>query len=64
MDDLGQFIAGDLSEAEVRHLVENEWAETADDVLWRRSKIGLLASKEQVAILERLMMSMKSKSRQ
>lgn len=64
MDELGQCVAGDLTEAEVRYLVENEWAQTADDVLWRRSKIGLLASKEQVAALERLMTSMKSNFRQ
>jgi glycerol-3-phosphate dehydrogenase len=64
MDELGQVIAGDLTEAEVRYLAENEWAQTADDVLWRRSKIGLLASKEQVAALERLMTSMKSNFRQ
>jgi glycerol-3-phosphate dehydrogenase len=64
MDELGHCIAGDLTEAEVRYLVENEWAKTTDDVLWRRSKIGLLASKEQVASLERLMTSMKSNSRQ
>jgi glycerol-3-phosphate dehydrogenase len=64
MDDLGQCLAGDLTEAEVRYLVENEWAETADDVLWRRSKVGLLASKEQVAALEHLMASMKAKSPQ
>jgi glycerol-3-phosphate dehydrogenase len=60
MDELGQCVAGDLTEAEVRYLVENEWAQTADDVLWRRSKIGLLASEEQEAVLERLMTSMKS----
>ena len=62
-DELGQCVAGDLTEAEVRYLVENEWAESADDVLWRRSKIGLLASKEQVAGLEQLMASMKANSR-
>jgi glycerol-3-phosphate dehydrogenase len=62
-DELGRPVAGDLTEAEVRYLVENEWAETTDDVLWRRSKIGLLASKEQVAGLERLMASMKENSR-
>ena len=64
IDEMGRCVAGDLSEAEVRYLVENEWAQTADDVLWRRSKIGLLASKEQVAALERLMTSMKSNFRQ
>ena len=45
---LGQHFAGDLTGAEVRYLVENEWAQTADDVLWRRSKIGLKATKEEV----------------
>ncbi len=44
MDDLGSVLAGDLTEAEVRYMVEHEWAETADDVLWRRSKLGLKAS--------------------
>ena len=34
---------GDLTGAEVRYLVEHEWAQTADDVLWRRSKLGLKA---------------------
>lgn len=56
--DLGPRIAGDLTEAEVRYLVENEWAQTADDVLWRRSKLGLVASAEEAATLERLIASM------
>ena len=38
--DLGKFF-GPVSEREIRHLRENEWAVTADDVLWRRSKLGL-----------------------
>ena len=59
IDTLGRL---DLTEVEVRYLVENEWAQTADDVLWRRSKIGLLASKEQVTAIERLVTSMKSNS--
>ena len=32
---------GPLSAAEVRYLMAHEWARTADDVLWRRSKLGL-----------------------
>ena len=44
MDDLGPRFAGDLTGAEVRYLVDNEWAQNADDVLWRRSKIGLKAT--------------------
>jgi glycerol-3-phosphate dehydrogenase len=30
----------DLSEREVAYLMEHEWARTAEDVLWRRSKLG------------------------
>ena len=32
---------GGLFEAELDHYVRNEWAMTADDVLWRRTKMGL-----------------------
>ncbi len=41
MDDLGRDFGCGLTEAEVRYLVENEWARKAEDVLWRRSKLGL-----------------------
>ncbi len=51
MDELGPCLTGDLTAAEVRYLVENEWAETAEDVLWRRSKLGLQATPdERIAI--------------
>lgn len=40
-DDLGQDFGSGLSEREVRYLIANEWAVTADDILWRRSKLGL-----------------------
>ena len=33
--------AAGLTEAELRYLADREWAETLDDVLWRRSKRGL-----------------------
>ncbi|RDC58958.1 Glycerol-3-phosphate dehydrogenase [Alteripontixanthobacter maritimus] len=39
--DMGQRIGGDLYTAELNYLVEQEFAQTADDVLWRRSKLGL-----------------------
>ena len=52
MDDLAPHFGGDLTGAEVRYLVENEWALGADDVLWRRSKLGLKATPEQAAALE------------
>ncbi|HEX7914787.1 glycerol-3-phosphate dehydrogenase, partial [Rudaea sp.] len=39
--DLGKRFSADLYQAEVDYLVREEWARSADDVLWRRSKLGL-----------------------
>ena len=39
--DLGERFGWDLTEREVRWLMEREWAVTAEDVLWRRTKLGL-----------------------
>lgn len=39
--DLGEDYGGGLSESEVAYLIENEYARTAEDILWRRSKLGL-----------------------
>jgi glycerol-3-phosphate dehydrogenase len=63
MDELGPRFADDLTAAEVRYMVENEWAQNADDVLWRRSKIGLKASAEDCAALDRFITSLGSESR-
>lgn len=41
VEDLGPDLGGGLHEAEVDYLVAHEWARTAEDVLWRRSKLGL-----------------------
>jgi glycerol-3-phosphate dehydrogenase len=41
----------DLYPFEVDYLLENEWARSAEDILWRRSKLGLLLSPDQVAAL-------------
>jgi glycerol-3-phosphate dehydrogenase len=38
---LGAEVAPGLHEAELAYLHDHEWARTADDVLWRRSKLGL-----------------------
>ncbi|HEY6860002.1 MAG TPA: glycerol-3-phosphate dehydrogenase [Pseudolabrys sp.] len=57
MDDLGPRFAGDLTAAEVRYLMENEWAQTAEDVLWRRSKFGLKATPEDRTALDHFMAS-------
>ena len=39
--DLGAEVVPGVHEAELRHLQRSEWATSADDVLWRRSKLGL-----------------------
>jgi glycerol-3-phosphate dehydrogenase len=45
--DLGEDLGAGLTEREVRYFVAQEWAHTAEDVLWRRSKAGLLMSRAQ-----------------
>ena len=52
---LGESFGGELSAAEVRYLIRHEFAETADDVLWRRSKLGLRLDRQAVAALTQFM---------
>jgi glycerol-3-phosphate dehydrogenase len=49
MADLGQSFGATLTEAEVRYLMSSEWACTAEDVVWRRSKLGLRLSPVEIA---------------
>jgi len=42
--DLGPAFGPELTGAEVRHLMAKEWARFPDDILWRRSKLGLTMS--------------------
>lgn len=44
---LGDMYGDTLSESEVNYLVQEEWAKSADDILWRRSKLGLHMSEQQ-----------------
>ena len=41
VEELGVQFGGDLYESEVRYLMSYEWARTAEDILWRRSRKGL-----------------------
>ncbi|MDP3517942.1 MAG: glycerol-3-phosphate dehydrogenase C-terminal domain-containing protein, partial [Pseudohongiella sp.] len=45
--DLGVCFGEDLYEREIRYLYDQEWAQSADDVLWRRTKLGLRLNAEQ-----------------
>jgi glycerol-3-phosphate dehydrogenase len=42
--DMGEYFGGGLYEREIDHMIADEWAYTAEDVLWRRSKCGLIMS--------------------
>jgi glycerol-3-phosphate dehydrogenase len=53
--DLGMSFGAGLTEAEVRYLMTKEFAVDADDVLWRRSKLGLRLSEIERAALQRFM---------
>lgn len=52
MADLGTAFGATLTEAEVRYLTTREWAQTADDVVWRRTKLGLELTPDQIAALD------------
>jgi len=41
LTDLGEEVLPQLYEAEIRYLRREEWARTAEDILWRRTKLGL-----------------------
>jgi len=49
---LGRRFGADLYECEVVYLMTQEWARSADDVLWRRSKLGLSISRDEAAALD------------
>jgi glycerol-3-phosphate dehydrogenase len=55
VSDLGPGFGSELTGAEVRYLMAHEWAQTPDDVLWRRSKLGLRVSREEKAGLSSFM---------
>ncbi len=44
--DLGEELSPGLFEQEARYLVDHEWAQQVDDILWRRTKLGLTATPE------------------
>jgi glycerol-3-phosphate dehydrogenase len=55
LEELGPSFGAGLTASEARYLMEREWAQTEDDVLWRRSKLGLHLRPEQRAQLARFM---------
>jgi glycerol-3-phosphate dehydrogenase len=53
--DLGRVFGADLTEAELRYLVHAEWARTAADVVWRRTRLGLRLSPGQIEAIDAAM---------
>ena len=49
---LGQHFGQGLTEAEVRYLMEYEWVTEAEDVLWRRTKLGIHMNADEIRELE------------
>jgi glycerol-3-phosphate dehydrogenase len=41
LQDLGRDLGAGLTEREIEYLLKEEWAEAAEDILWRRGKLGL-----------------------
>ena len=52
MTDLGRSFGATLTAREVDYLMTHEWARTAEDVIWRRSKLGLRMSAAEIAALD------------
>jgi glycerol-3-phosphate dehydrogenase len=50
---LGENIGADLYQCEVEYLVNVEWAQTADDILWRRTKLGYIFPNDKVCSLQK-----------
>ncbi|WP_135506320.1 glycerol-3-phosphate dehydrogenase [Roseovarius aestuariivivens] len=52
VDDLGRQFGATLTAHEVRWLMAHEFAKRADDVVWRRSKLGLRMNEDEIAVLD------------
>jgi glycerol-3-phosphate dehydrogenase len=59
-EDLGRVFGADLTEAELRYLVRHEWVRTAEDAIWRRSKLGLRLSPLEIAAIDAAIREMAS----
>jgi glycerol-3-phosphate dehydrogenase len=57
--DMGHHFGAGLTEREVRYLMRREWAECADDVVWRRTKLGLYMTRDEITALDRWMFTIR-----
>ena len=57
IDDLGRCFGADLYQREVEFLIDTEWARSAEDILWRRTKLGLRLAPAEILNLQRYLRS-------
>ncbi|MGB3246193.1 MAG: glycerol-3-phosphate dehydrogenase [Sulfitobacter sp.] len=62
-DDLGQNFGSNLTAREVSWLVDKEFAHTAEDIVWRRSKLGLRLTTQEIELLDRWLTTTPSQQR-
>ncbi|MEZ5814138.1 MAG: glycerol-3-phosphate dehydrogenase [Alphaproteobacteria bacterium] len=59
VEDLGAHYGDHVYEAEIVYLIRYEWAREVEDILWRRSKLGVHVADETVAALEKALPQLK-----
>lgn len=52
LKDMGHDFGGTLFQREIEYLMKYEWAECAEDVVWRRTKLGIRLSKMEVSFID------------
>ncbi|SFP18578.1 glycerol-3-phosphate dehydrogenase [Tranquillimonas alkanivorans] len=62
-EDLGQRFGATLTARELEWLMDREWARTAEDVVWRRNKLGLRLSTEEIVAIDGWMAARQAESR-
>src|SRR5215471_5521428 len=60
--DLGESFGATLTAAEVQYLMASEWAQTAEDIIWRRTKLGLRLSAAEIAAIDSWIAAQRTKS--
>ncbi len=58
--DLGRHFGATLYEREVDYLMRHEWAASAEDILWRRTKLGLRLTADEAAALDEFVKTVRS----
>ncbi len=51
-EDMGKDFGSSLYAVEVIYLMQNEWAQTAEDIVWRRTKLGIRMSDKEISTLD------------